>query len=222
MDAIQAKAKILLNLYPQFLDGFSVTIGVVVYAIIFTAIFSLVLTAIRWFSKGWLSVVLTAYVDFMRNTPLLLQMFLLYFGLPLMGWRLDGFYCGVLAMSLQHSAFFADTLRAGLESVSQRQREAATALGMSTWQALRYIVLPQAVIRTVPAQGNQVMILIKDSSIVSGIGVLDLTLTGKVLLERTSASFEVFIVIATFYLILTTIAGLVLRYVEARLQPRME
>jgi ABC-type amino acid transport system permease subunit len=162
---------------------------------------------------GW---VLGGFIEFMRNTPLLLQMFLLYFALPAMGWRLDGLYCGVIAIALQHSAFLAETFRGAIETVSRRQWEAARALGIRDRSALWHLILPQAALKVAAPIGNQLIILIKDTSIVSGIAVLDLTLTGKIILERNAASFEVFIVVATFYLALTVLLGLLVRWVEAR------
>lgn len=216
MDALGVKLRLIGQLYPQFVDGFLVTIGVAATALPLAVGLALVIAALRWLGPRWLAAILAGYVEFMRNTPLLLQLFVLYFGMPLLGWRLDGFYCGAIAIGLQHAAFLAETFRGAMESISRRQWEAGRALGMRERTALIDVIIPQAVIRVAAPIGNQLVILVKDTSAVSGIGVLDLTLTGKLIMERTAASFEVFVVIATFYLVLTTLLGLAVRAVEAR------
>lgn len=210
------KLRLISSIYPQMLEALGVTLTIAALALPLAVALGAVIAVLRMFGPKPLSWVLGGFIEFMRNTPLLLQMFLLYFALPAMGWRLDGLYCGVLAIALQHSAFLAETFRGAIETVSRRQWEAARALGIRDRSALWHLILPQAAIKVAAPIGNQLIILIKDTSIVSGIAVLDLTLTGKIILERNAASFEVFIVVATFYLALTILLGLLVRFVESR------
>ena len=210
------KLRLISSIYPQMLEALGVTLTIAALALPLAVALGAVIAVLRMFGPKPLSWVLGGFIEFMRNTPLLLQMFLLYFALPAMGWRLDGLYCGVLAIALQHSAFLAETFRGAIETVSRRQWEAARALGIRDRSALWHLILPQAALKVAAPIGNQLIILIKDTSIVSGIAVLDLTLTGKIILERNAASFEVFIVVATFYLALTVLLGLLVRFVESR------
>jgi polar amino acid transport system permease protein len=171
----------------------------------------------RW---RWLSIPVRAYIEVMRNTPLPLQLYIVFFGLPLVGIYLSGFLSGVIAITAQHGAFLCEMYRGAIESVSSSQRQASKALGMSQLQSMRLVILPQAILKVIPPIGNQLVILLKDTSLVSAIGVAELTMTGKMLLERSAASFEIFILIAIIYLALTSSLGVVLRFVETHYRAR--
>lgn len=215
------KLRLIGSLYPLFFDALEVTVGIAALALPLAVALGLLLAAVRWLGPRWLSAALGAWIEFLRNTPLLLQMFMFYFGVSQLGWRLDGFWCGVAAIAIQHSAFLAETFRGSIESITRRQWEATRALGIRDRAALWHIILPQAAIKVAAPIGNQLIILVKDTSLVSGIAVLDLTLTGKIIMERNAASFEVFIVVATYYLALTVILGLLVRFVETRTRARI-
>jgi His/Glu/Gln/Arg/opine family amino acid ABC transporter permease subunit len=221
MDFLLMKLRLMGSLYPLLLEALWVTLGIAAAALPLAVILGLLLATVRWAGPRWLSMLFGLCIEFLRNTPLLLQMFMIYFGVAQVGWRLDGFYCGVFAIALQHSAFLAETFRGAIESVARGQWEAARALGMRELTTLRDIILPQAAIRVAAPIGNQLLILVKDTSPVSGIAVLDLTLTGKIIMERNAASFEVFLVVASYYLALTVVLGFLVRLVETRLRARM-
>jgi polar amino acid transport system permease protein len=204
----------VVRYFPQLVDGFLVTLSVAIYAAPAALAWGLVLALPRITGNLPLTWGVKAYVEVMRNTPLLIQMYLLYFGLPLVGIFLSSIACGVIAIALQHGAFISELIRTGVESVSQRQWEAGKSLGMRRWKIVRMIVLPQALLKVTPSIGNQLIVLVKDTSLVSAIGAMDLTLTGKVVIERSGASFEVFIAIAAFYLVLTASLGVLVRFVE--------
>jgi polar amino acid transport system permease protein len=174
----------------------------------------LVLVGPRMSGRTWISAPVLAYIELMRNTPLLVQLYVIYFGLPLVGLPLSSFACGVLGIASQHGAFLAEVYRGGIEAVSVRQREAAKALGMTRRQVMRLVVLPQAWERIVPAVGNQLVILVKDTSLLASIGVVELTLTAKMMIEQTGASFEVFVLVAVLYFAVTTTVGVLLRRLE--------
>ncbi|MCP8894504.1 amino acid ABC transporter permease [Shinella daejeonensis] len=201
---------------PAFADGFLITTWVAALAAPTAMIWALVLIIPRLARWKWLTRLVDGYVEIMRNSPLLVQMYLLYFGLPLLGIFWSSIVCGVIAIALQHGAFLSEILRSGIQSLSQRQWEAGSAIGLRRSAVIRLVILPQAFIRVLPALGNQLIVLVKDTSLVSAIGVMDLTLTGKVTIERSGASFEAFIAVAMFYLVLTTVLGLALRVVEVR------
>ena len=221
MDFLLMKLRLMGSLYPLMMEALEVTLGIAAAALPLAVILGLLLAAIRWAGPRSLSMLFGFCIEFLRNTPLLLQMFMIYFGVAQIGWRLDGFYCGVFAIALQHSAFLSETFRGAIESVARGQWEAARALGMRELTTLRDIILPQAAIRVAAPIGNQLLILVKDTSLVSGIAVLDLTLTGKIIMERNAASFEVFLVVASYYLALTVLLGFLVRLVETRLRSRI-
>jgi polar amino acid transport system permease protein len=155
-----------------------------------------------------------AYIELMRNTPLLAQIYLIYFGLPLLGFYPSEFTCGVAGIAFQHAAFMVETYRSGIESIDRQQWEAARAIGMGRFKVFRLVILPQAIVRILGPLGNQLIILIKDTSLVSAIGVAELTMTAKMAIERSAASAEIFVAVAIFYFVLTTVVGAMLRLVE--------
>jgi His/Glu/Gln/Arg/opine family amino acid ABC transporter permease subunit len=214
MDWWLIKVRLIASIYPQMLEALGVTVTIAALSLPLAVVLGAVIALLRMYAPKPVRVVIAGWIEIMRNTPLLLQMFLLYFALPMLGWRLDGLYCGVLAIALQHSAFLAETFRGAIETISRRQWEASRALGIADARALWHLILPQAAVKVAAPIGNQLIVLVKDTSVVSGIAVLDLTLTGKIILERNAASFEVFLVVASFYLALTVALGMLVRWVE--------
>ena len=205
---------------PRFWNGFQLTIAIAATSMMGALIWALMLVGPRMSSVKVIVWPLMVYVEFVRKTPLLLQIYLSYFGLPLLGLPLSAFLCGVIAIASQHGAFLCEIFRAGIEAVSKQQWEGALALGMTKKKAKYNVILPQAFLKLVPPIGNQLVILIKDTSLVSAIGIIELTLSGKMVIERSGASFEVFLFIAAIYLLLTTTFGLILRFTEIYLRKR--
>lgn len=202
--------------FAGFLDSFWVTCVIALVSVALALILACLLTGALLCRSQFVAKSAVAYVEVMRNTPLVTQLFFIYAGLPTIGIFLPAFYCGVVAIALQHAAFFAEIFRAGIQSISSRQFEAATALGMRSRTAFRVVVLPQALQHCLPAIGNQFAVLVKDTSVASGIGILELTLRGKIIIERTAASYEVYLIIAAMYLLLNTLIGLAVRLLEKR------
>jgi polar amino acid transport system permease protein len=216
MDYAAQTVVLLRSLFPKLLEGFAVTLNVAVASMVLALALALLLLAARTAKNRLLTAPVKAYIELMRNTPLLLQIYLIYFGLPLLGFFPTEFICGVVGIALQHAAFLVEIFRGGIESISQRQWEAARALGMGRLAAFRYVILPQTFLRVLGPLGNQLIVLVKDTSLVSAIGVMDLTMTGKMQIERSAVSIEIFVAIALFYLTLTTVLGGGLRLIEWR------
>jgi polar amino acid transport system permease protein len=151
-----------------------------------------------------------------RATPLLVQLFLIYFGLPQFGMDFSPFWSGVLALALNTGAYNAETIRAGILAVPKGQIEAARSLGMGPSLTMRRIVLPQAVRMIIPPLGNNFVILIKDTSLVSTITLVELTLTAQRLIGSTYKPFEMYLMAALLYAVLTTTADFLLRQFEQR------
>jgi polar amino acid transport system permease protein len=214
MDYAAQTAILLKGLFPKLLGGFTVTLRVGLVSMALALVLSVLLLGPRLSKNRLIRLPTEAYIELMRNTPLLLQIYLIYFGLPLLGFFPSEFVCGVVGIALQHAAFLVEILRGGIESISQRQWEAARAIGMRQLAAVRYVILPQTFLRVLGPLGNQLIILVKDTSLVSAIGVMELTMVGKVSIERSAVSIEIFAAIAVFYLVLTSVLGGALRIAE--------
>jgi len=158
------------------------------------------------------------FMQSMRNTPSLIKVYLVYFGLPYLGISFSAFICGVIVLSIHTGSFMAEIFRASIESVSIRQMEASRALGFGDWHAMRFIILPQAIARAIPALGNEIVQLIKNSSILAVISVEELTYSAIGVAEQTGATYEVFTVIGFIYLFVNLIASLIIEFFERKLR----
>ncbi len=145
-----------------------------------------------------------AYVELVRNTPFLVQVFFIFFGLPALGVRLETDVCAVIALTLNGSAYAIEIVRAGIESIGHGQIEAGRALGLHPLQNFRLVVLPQALRAVLPPLGSQFILLLLNSSIVSVISADELTAAAQDIQGRTFRSFEAYIVAASIYLVLST------------------
>ena len=216
MDYLAQTSVLLTALFPKLLAGFLVTLAVAATAMPIALAFGLLLLAPRMERSTFFRFPTIGLIELLRNTPLLVQIYLIYFGLPLVGLYPSEFACGVLGIAMQHGAFLAETYRGAIESIPRAQWDAARAIGMGRLRVFRYVILPQAILKILGPLGNQLIILIKDTSLVSAIGVMELTMTGKMAIERSAASVEIFVAIAFFYLVLTTALGSAVRLLEYR------
>ena len=179
----------------------------------------LLLALARVRSKPWLSAPAAVYVEVMRGTPLLVQILFVYFVLPSVGVNLPAFTSGILALTLNAAAYISEVIRAGILSIDAGQMEAARALGLSYWQAMRRIILPQTFRRVVPPLTNEGIALLKDSSLVSVIGLTELARTGQELASRYAAPLTIWPLVALLYLVLTFPLTRVAEYLERRWRP---
>jgi len=159
----------------------------------------------------------TVYVEFLRGTPLLVQISIVYFGLPQLGIQLQAYPAAIVALGLNSGAYIAEIVRAGIQSIPKGQYEAARSLGLTHWQAMRYIILPQAFKNILPALGNEFITLTKDSSLASVIGVTELMRRGQFVITRTFQTFSIYFGIALIYFIMTFTISRIVRYVEKRM-----
>jgi len=160
----------------------------------------------------------SAYVLLIRGTPLLVQLFILFFGLPQFGIVLPAFACGVIGLGLYSGAYVSEIVRGAIQSIDRGQVLAAQSLGMTERQVMRHVVLPQALVRMIPPLGNEFIALIKNSALVSLLTINDLMHEGEKIISVSYRSLEVYIVIAFIYLILTSATSLVLRRTEKTLR----
>ncbi len=158
----------------------------------------------------------SAYVALIRGTPLLVQLFIWYYGLPRFGVMLPSFFCGVIGLGLYSGAYISEIVRGAIISIERGQNEAARSLGMSSRQAMYTIILPQAIARMIPSLGNEFIALIKNSALVSLITIQDVMQAGTTIISNSYRDVETYLVVAGIYFILTGISVLILRYVEQR------
>jgi polar amino acid transport system permease protein len=158
----------------------------------------------------------TIYVEAFRGTPLLIQIFLVFFGLPSFGIQFNAFTAGLIALSLNSAAYQAEIFRGGVQSISKGQMEASRSLGMTHMQAMVHVVIPQAIRNALPPYTNEFITMIKDSSLVMTIGVMELTLSGRQVISSTFQPFVVLIFVAFLYFLMTFTTARILKYVEKR------
>lgn len=208
----------LVNWMPQLLQGLLVTIEITALCIAMGIVLGLLLTMARLYGHRPVYWLATVYINFFRGTPILVQLFIVYYGLPGMGLDLSPFVAGVLALGLNTSAYQAEYFRGAIQSLPAGQMLAARSIGMSRAVALRWIVLPQALRLVIPPWSNELILMLKYSSIVFFATVTDLMGAGRIIAGETFRYFEVFIVVALMYLAIVLLLSSGLRWLETRLR----
>ncbi len=183
--------------------GALLTVELSAMAMVLSLIFAVIGAFLRLSGPKPVRMAIATYVEIIRNTPFLVQIFMLYFGLPTLGIRLDANTGALIALVLNGSAYTIEIVRAGIESVGHGQTEAASALGLHRFQVFRLVVLPQALRAVVPPLGSQFILLMLNSSIVSVISADELTAVAQDVQSRTFRPFETFIVATLIYLVLS-------------------
>lgn len=208
---------LMLDSIPFLLSGAVLTVQITAVSVFVGTIIGLVLGLFRSSESKILIAVSTVYIEFIRGTPLLVQLFLIHFGTPqLFDISMEAYWSAVIAMSINSGAYVAEIVRGGIQSIDAGQSEAGRSLGLSYIQTMAYIVMPQAFRRVLPALGNEFIALLKDSSLVSVITLEELTRKGQLIIGRSYKPFEIWIMIALFYLIMTMTLSRVVAYWERR------
>ena len=159
----------------------------------------------------------SAYLTVVRGTPLLVQLFIWFFGLPFFGIELPAFFCGIVGIGMYSGAYVSEIVRGAIQSIDRGQMEAARSLGMPYAVAMREIIVPQAIVRMIPPLGNEFIALIKNSSLVSLLTIADVMHEGQKIISVSYRSLEVYLAIALVYFVLTNLTGFALRVAERRL-----
>ena len=208
---------LVVNSFPLLLIGAGVTIQITVLSTAIGFVIGLVVGVARISHLRPLRLLAEVYVEFFRGTPLLVQIFLFYFALPVItGQRIDPFIAAISACGINSGAYVAEIFRAGIQSVDEGQMEAGRSLGMTWLQTMRYIIVPQAVKRVIPPLGNEFIAMLKDSSLVSVIGFEELTRRGQLIIAKTYGSFEIWMSVAVIYLVMTLTISRFVAYLERR------
>ena len=208
---------LVVNSFPLLLLGAGVTIKITAMSVAVGVIIGLFVGIARICRVKPLEWLAAVYVDFFRGTPLLVQIFLVYFALPVLtGQRIDPYIAAIGACGINSGAYVAEIFRAGIQSIDEGQMEAGRSLGMTWGQTMRYIIVPQAFKRVIPPLGNEFIALLKDSSLVSVIGFEELTRRGQLIIAKTYGSLEIWISVAIVYLVMTLTISRFVAYLEKR------
>lgn len=208
---------LIVDNLPLLLQGALVTVKITAFSVAAGFIIGMLASIANLSSFKPLRWLVRIYVDVVRGTPMLVQIFLIYFALPqIIGQRIDPFIAAVTACSLNSGAYMSEIFRAGIQSINKGQMEAGLSLGLSWAQTMRYIVMPQALKAIIPPLGNEFIAMLKDSSLVSVIGFEELMRRGQLIIAKTYASAEIWTAVAIIYLVMTQVISYFIAYLERK------
>ncbi len=210
---LQVTTDYCIDISPQLWEGTKLTLGLFTITLLLSIPIGLLLALLRLSRIKFISFLVNAYIWLMRGTPLMLQIFFIYFALPMLGIRFDSFSTAVIAFTLNYAAYFAEIFRAGIQGVNKGQYEAAKTLGMSYRQTMWRIVLPQMVKKILPPLSNETITLIKDTSLVYVLALQDLMRIAYQLVKR-DFDLSPFFIAAVFYLAMTLILTMLYQKLE--------
>ena len=203
---------------PLFTKAMWLTLRIGWMGILLSIVIGLVTALIRHFNVPVLKQITGIYIELFRNTPLLVQLFFMYYGLPRLGVSISAEACGVLGLALLGGAYMAEVFRSGLESIEPIQSESALSLGMNHAQVMRHIILPQAVSTSVPAFIANIIFLLKETSVFSAISLMDLMFTAKDLIGLYYKTIESLTLLVIFYLIILLPVSIIGSIIERRMR----
>lgn len=207
---------IIVHYFPFLLQGAVLTLQISILSLLLGIACGLIAALCKLSNNRLLRWPAAFYIWLIRSTPLLVQLFIIYFGMPQLGIDLGPFLSGIIGLGLNVGAYNAETIRGGIVSIPLGQTEAARSLAMSSSLAMRRIILPQALRIIIPPMGNNFIILIKDTSLVSTITLVELTLTAQRFIGSTYKPFEMYLMAAALYAVMTTTASVLLAQLEKR------
>ncbi|MGO4270395.1 amino acid ABC transporter permease [Paenibacillus sp. TAF58] len=209
--------QVILDALPMLMKGALITFKIVIISLPIAFFIGLITGLMNVSSSKILRVIAASYVDIIRGTPLLVQVFFEYFGIPaFLDIRIPAETAGIIAISLNAGAYIAEIFRGGINSINRGQMEAARSLGLSKWLTMRLVILPQAIRRMIPAFVNQFIVSIKDTSLLSVIGISELTQSGEIIISANYRAFEIWGVVGVIYFIIIYALSRLARVFERR------
>ncbi len=210
--------ELLQENYIVLLAAMGKTLELTFLSLVFASVLGLIFGLFNVSGFRILHVIANVYISVIRGVPLIVLGFFIFFGIPMAtGITMESLVAGVIALSLNAGAYMAEIVRAGIQSVDKGQMEAARSLGLSYGKSMRKVVLPQAIRTMVPSIINQFIITLKDTSILSVIGLSEMVKQGQIIISRTFESFNTWIIVAAMYLIVITILSVIAKRVERRI-----
>lgn len=201
-----------------YVEAAKFTLKLAFIGIVLSLLIGLFCSLINYYNIKFLNKIVNCYIELSRNTPLLIQLFFLYYGLPKIGIKLDAFTCAVIGLAFLGGSYMAEAFRGGLESVSKVQIEAGLSIGLTKAQVTRYVIFPQALAVSIPSLGANSIFIIKETSIVSAIALKDLMFVTKDIIGIYYKTNEALFMLVVAYLIILLPLSLLLSYVERRLR----
>jgi arginine/lysine/histidine/glutamine transport system substrate-binding/permease protein len=216
---------IIANALPTLLQGALITLQLTAISIAFGLVAGSLIGIARLAPSALIRIAARVYVDFFRGTPLLVQIFMIYFGIPALvrsiglSFTFNQWTAAVIALSLNSAAYIAEIVRAGIQSIELGQREASESLGLDPIQTMRYIIFPQAFRRMIPPLGNEFISMLKDTSLVAVIGFEELFRRGQLVVAQNFRAFEIYFAVALVYLTLTLLSSQIFSLLEWWMNP---
>jgi ectoine/hydroxyectoine ABC transporter permease protein EhuD len=204
----------LISWGPELFEGLRLTVGMTFGGMAIALVLGLLLALGRISPSVWMRVPVIAFVELIRGSPLLLQLFYLYYVLPAFGLRLTPIEAGLLGLGINYGAYLSEVFRAGIAAVNPGQREAAESLGMSDGQTMRFIILPQAWRIVIPPTGNYFVSLFKDTALVSTISIAELMFQGQLIASDTFRYMRIYSIIFVIYVLISIPASMGVRWLE--------
>lgn len=213
------KVDLIIESLPALLDGAKLSLLISLCSVCVGVTLGIIVASGRLSKIGIFRAISGAYVAFLRGTPMIVQIFVVHFGLVEFGLVLPALVSGIIALSLNSGAYMGEIFRGGIQSIEEGQTQAGLSLGLTNFQVFRYIVFPQAFRRVIPSMGNEMVTLTKDSSLVNFIGVAELTYRATLIAARKYQYFTMYVGIAIVYFVITYTLAWLLGKLERRLGP---
>lgn len=213
--------EVIASYMPLYIEAFILTVRIGWIGISISIVIGILSAFILHFKVPFLAQIAKIYVEIFRNTPLLVQLFFIYFGLPKIGFSISAEVCGAVGLGLLGGSYMTESFRSGLDAVSTTQTEAALALGMTRPQLFRYVVLPQAFTLSVPAFVANVIFLLKETSVFSAISLMDLMFTAKDLIGLYYNTTECLFMLVVFYIVMLLPVSVLGTFIEKRVRFKM-
>jgi ectoine/hydroxyectoine ABC transporter permease protein EhuD len=212
----QIESSLLWEVMPYLLRGAVVTVEISLLSMALALVLGLVAALGRLSRLRPLRFLSTLYVELVRGTPLLVQLFIVYYGLPSVGIRLEPFLAGFLTLGAHYGAYLSEVYRAGILAVDRGQWEAAASVGMGRGMVMREVILPQAIRTILPPVGNYFISMLKDSALVATISVTELLRAGQLRVAITFRAMDIYLMVAAIYLVMSYALSLLIGYFERR------
>jgi polar amino acid transport system permease protein len=208
----------IVKFIPLYITAMGLVLRLCFWGVLFSLIIGLFCAIVRYYKVPVVRQIVTVYIELSRNTPLMIQLFFLYFALPRMGIKLESYTCAVTGLAFLGGSYMAEAFRGGLEAIGKIQIESGLSIGLSHIQLVRYIILPQALAVALPALAANVLFLLKETSVVSIVALADLMFVAKDLIGLYYKTNESLFMLVAAYLILLLPLSVLFRFMEKRLR----
>lgn len=210
--------ELFIQHFPSFMDAMGKTVQITLFSLFYATIIGVVFGLMKVSRNRFFSSIANAYIWIIRGTPLLVQIYFIYFGVPMAtGLKLSEWNAGIITMSLNAGAYMAEIVRGGIEAVDVGQMEAARSLGLPYRTSMQKVILPQALRTMLPSIINQFIITLKDTSLLSVIGVRELTMNGRIITANNMETIRMWGIVAIYYLVIISILTVIANRVEAKI-----